>query len=190
MSSPYIVLISGGSRGLGRGLVERYLARSNHVVIAANRNPSDPNSASLSSLPAGTGSRLIVVKLDATVEADAAAAIASLQAQGISHLDLVIANAGQASVFPLVRKVKTADIQAHLDLNVFGVVWLYQAALPLLKKAEKPKWVTIGSTAGSITQQLTVPSAAYGPSKTMVHWLTKKVNVEEEWLTSFVMHPG
>ncbi|OIW26280.1 NAD(P)-binding protein [Coniochaeta ligniaria NRRL 30616] len=190
MSSPYIVLISGGSRGLGKGLVERYLARPNHLVIAANRNPSATASKSLFDLPKGEGSKLVVVKLDDTVEADAAAAVKDLEAQGIDHLDLVIANAGQASVFPLVRDLKHADLQSHIDLNVFGVLWLFQATLELLKKSKTPKWVTMGSSAGSIGGQQPVPNAAYGPSKAAVHWLTKRIHAEEEWLTSFVMHPG
>lgn len=190
MSSPYIVLISGGGRGLGRGFVERYLARPNHLVIAANRNPNDAISKSLFNLPKGEGSKLVVVKLDATVEADAAAAVKELTAQGIDHLDLVIANAGTGFVYPLVRDVKRADIQSHVDLNVYGVLWLYQATLELLKKSENPKWVTMGSTAGSISAQPPVPNAAYGASKAMVHWHTRRIHAEEEWLTSFVLHPG
>lgn len=190
MSSPYIVLISGGSRGLGKGLVERYLARPDHVVIAANRNPSDAASKALFDLPKGKNSRLIVVKLDASAEADAAAAVKDLEAQGVDHLDLVIANAGLALVYPLVRDVRHDELQAHIDLNVFGVLYLFQATLPLLKKAKAPKWVTMGSSASSITNPPPVPSAAYGPSKVMIHWLTKRIHVEEEWLTSFVLHPG
>lgn len=190
MSSPYIVLISGGSRGLGRGLVERYLARPNHLVIAANRNPDAASSKSLFDLPKGEGSKLVVVKVDATVEADAAAAVKELESQGINYLDLVIANAGIGYVYPLVRDVTHADLQNHIDANVFGVLWLFQATLALLKKSEHSKWVTMGSSAGSISGQPPVPNAAYGASKATVHWLTRRVHAEEEWLTSFVMHPG
>lgn len=125
MPRPYIVLISGGSRGLGKGLVERYLARPDHIVIAANRNPSNAASKALFDLPKGENSKLIVVKLDATVEADAAAAIKDLEAQGLDHLDLVIANAGLALVYPLVRQVQRDDLQAHIDLNVLGALYLF-----------------------------------------------------------------
>ena len=148
--SPTVVLISGANRGLGRGLLSLYLRRDNHIVIAANRNPSHPTSTELADLPKGAGSQLIVVKVDASSETDASEAVQSLIAKGIDHIDIVIANAAIADVLPEVKDVKIKDLQAHLVPNVFGVVWLYQATRGLLDKAEKPIWVTIGSLAGSI----------------------------------------
>lgn len=35
-----------------------------------------------------------------------------------------------------------------------------------------------------------VPNAAYAPSKAAAHWLTKRMNMEEDKLTAFVVHPG
>lgn len=37
---------------------------------------------------------------------------------------------------------------------------------------------------------MNMPNAAYGPSKAAVHWLTKRISGEDEWLCAFVMHPG
>ncbi|KAI1495122.1 hypothetical protein F5X96DRAFT_665064 [Biscogniauxia mediterranea] len=98
------VLISGTNRGLGKALLKLYLAKPNHVVIGANRDPSLPASQALASLPTGTGSRLIIVKIDAIVELDAAKATQELAAEGIDHLDLVIANAGIAYFGPFPKK--------------------------------------------------------------------------------------
>jgi norsolorinic acid ketoreductase len=191
MTAPYTVLISGAGRGLGKGFAEYYLSQPNHVVIAANRDPSAAPSQALLSLPKASGSRLIIVKLDALVESDADSAIQSLQTQeGITHLDLVIANACMATVYPAVRAVKRADLQAHIDLNAFGVLHLLQATLPLLEKSKNPKWATIGSSAGSLGAMPPVPNAAYAPSKAMVHWLTRRLHFEEQWLTSMTIHPG
>jgi norsolorinic acid ketoreductase len=154
---------------------------------------------------------LVVVKIDSTVETDALKAVDEIQTQGINRLDLVIANAGMARSYPKVSELKVAELQAHLAPNVFGVVWLYQATLPLLRVSDQPKWVTMGSTAGSLgvslpvcarrnvekmlinlvwQEQPPVPNAAYGPSKAAVHWVTKRINVEEDALTAFVIHPG
>ena len=146
--APTIVLISGANRGLGKGLLQLYLAEPNHIVIAANRDPEHATSKALADLPRGAGSRLIVVKSDASVESDPFEAAKELAAQGIDHLDLVIANAAVAYVFPKVSKLKIADLQAHITPNVFGVVSLYQATLPLLQNSTNPKWVTMGSSAG------------------------------------------
>jgi len=146
--SPTIVLISGANRGLGKGLLELYLARPNHIVIAANRDPTHATSTNLLKVPTGTGSRLIIVKIDATSESDALEAGKQLSAQGIDHLDILIANAGISYIWPKVSELKISDLQAHIVTNVYGVVWLYQATLPLLLKSNNPKWVTIGSAAG------------------------------------------
>lgn len=189
-STPYIVLISGASRGLGKGFVERYLARPNHIVIAANRDPNGSTSKELYDLPKAEGSRLIIVKYDGAIDGGASEIPAVLASQGINHLDLVIANAGIAYVYPSVADLKISDIENHMAINVYGTVRLYQATLPFLKKARSPKFVTIGSGAGSITAQLPLPNAAYGPSKAAVHWLTKRMDGEEDWLTAFVLDPG
>lgn len=148
--APTIVLITGASRGLGRGLAERFLAKPNHVVVAANRDPNGETSRALQDLPKGEGSRLIIVKLDSAVEADTIEAVKTLEAQGIDSLDIVVANAGISEVYPAVSAVNASDLQRHITINVLGVIWLYQAVLPLLRKSPDPKWVTMGSSAGSL----------------------------------------
>jgi norsolorinic acid ketoreductase len=189
-STPYIILISGASRGLGKGLVERYLARPNHVVIAANRDPNSSTSKSLHEISKAEGTRLIIVKYDGAADDGASGIPKDLAAEGIDHLDLVIANAGMAYIHPSVSDLKLSDFQNHIATNVYGTVLLYQATLSLLKKAHDPKWVTMGSSAGSITATPPVPNAVYGPSKAAVHWLTRRIDVEEALLTAFVMDPG
>jgi norsolorinic acid ketoreductase len=85
-----VVLITGGNRGLGQGLVRRYLALPNHTVIAGNRNPAHPTSKALPDLPLADGSKFIVVKIDATVHQDAIDAVKEFEEKhGIEHLDIV-----------------------------------------------------------------------------------------------------
>ena len=76
---------------------------------------------------------------------------------------------------------------------MLSVLVLFQATLPLLKKSVgMPKFVTMGSTAGSIggMEQVPVPNSVYGPSKAMVNWLTRKMHFENEGLVVFPLHPG
>jgi len=146
-----IILISGANRGIGRALLERYLLRPNHVVIAANRDPDHASSKSLASLPKHPESRLVVVKVDAKRETDALDAVKQVeQKEGIDHIDIVIANAGVCYRFGKVSVIKINDIKDHLEPNAYGAVRLYQATLSLLLKSKNPKWVTVGSVAGSI----------------------------------------
>ncbi|KAI1392522.1 NAD(P)-binding protein [Hypoxylon trugodes] len=187
--SPTIVLISGAGRGLGKGLLERFLAKENHIVIAANRDPESPTFKALKELPAGPGSRVIVVKVDASVESDASAAIDELTStHGIDHLDIVIANAGIAYTFPTVSQLKGEDLINHITPNVLGFVWLFQAAIPLLKRSANPKFVTMGSATGWLG--IPVANAAYAPTKTLTHWMTKKISGEEDWLLAMIADPG
>lgn len=119
-------------------------------LLLQNRDPEHASSKDLINLPKHSESRLIIVKIDAKSETDAVNAIKYLQQQGLDHLDIVVANAGVAYRFGKVSEMNITDIRGHIEPNVYGVVRLYQAALPLLLKSKKPKWVTMGSVAGSI----------------------------------------
>ncbi|KAF7950195.1 hypothetical protein EAE96_007486 [Botrytis aclada] len=189
--SPSIVLITGANRGLGKGLLERYLALPNHIVIPANRDPFNESSEKLADLPKGSGSSLIVVKIDASIKQDAFAAVQELQDQHkIQHLDIVIANAGVSYIWPTVADLKISDLKAHIEPNVYGCISIYQATRALLQKSKNPIFTPMGSTAGAITLQPPIRNAAYGTSKAAVNWLTVRINAEDDWLNAFVMVPG
>ena len=149
--APTLVLITGANRGLGKGLLELYLAKPNHTIIAANRDPNHATSKALLDLPKASGTSLLLIKIDATSPTDPGDAVKQLASHGIHHLDIIIANAGIAYVYPKVSEVKVEDIQKHSVINIYGLIWLYQATLPLLKKSKSPIWVSMGSSAGFIT---------------------------------------
>ncbi len=211
--APTIVLVSGANRGLGKGFVQRYLETPSHTVIAANRNPEHPSSEELANLPKASGSSLIVVKVDASSDTDALDAARELQKQGIDHLDVVIANAAIAEGFPRVEDTSAEGLLRHVNINTCGVLRLYQATIPLLRRAASPKFATISSLGGSIEVSrqikqefiyyccflakigisqdlLPFPNGMYGPTKAAVNWLTKKINAEEENLAAFALSPG
>ena len=164
--SPTIVLVTGANRGIGKGLLQRYLAKPNYTVIGTVRDPNHESSKALADLPKAKGSSLIVVKLDVTNKADALAAVEQLEAQGIDHLDIVIANAGVCYAWPKVSEVKVEELEGHYVPNVHGLIFTYQATLPLLKKSKNGKWITIGSCSA----WLTVFSVAQSPF--ILHELT------------------
>lgn len=149
--APTIVLITGANRGIGKGILELYLQKPNHTIIAANRDPNHPTSKALNDLPKAEGTSLHVVKIDATSSTDPADAVKELAIKGIDHIDILIANAGIALGWPTVEEVQVDYIQKHVDVNIYGFIRLYQAFLPVLKKAKDPKWVTIGSSAAFLT---------------------------------------
>ncbi|KAI0518526.1 hypothetical protein F5B22DRAFT_654007 [Xylaria bambusicola] len=186
------VLITGASRGLGRALVERFLAFPNHTVIALNRDPEGATSKALFALPRGSNTTLIVTKYDAADGQSPFDAVKELQDKhGITHLDIVVANAGIVKIFPYARDVKREDILEHIQVNVLGVVSIFQATRELLKKsAREPIFAPMGSGAGALGRQPDIPSSAYGASKSMVYWYGIRINAEEEWLNTFVFDPA
>ncbi|KAJ5288907.1 hypothetical protein N7478_001937 [Penicillium angulare] len=201
--SSNIVLITGANRGIGKGVLELYLKKPNHTVIAANRDPNHPTSISLTDLPKAEGTTLEVVKFDALSPTDAGAAVKELATRGITHIDILIANAGIALSWPKVAEVKVEHIQKHIDVNIFGFVHLYQALRSVLEEAAAPKWVTIGSGSAFLTllaliattkakawNFIPMQNAAYAPTKVVQHWYTKAISVEDSWLNAFSIDPG
>ncbi|KAL4790369.1 hypothetical protein BDV19DRAFT_402074 [Aspergillus venezuelensis] len=188
-----VYLITGASRGIGRGLVEVFLARPNTTIIAAVRDPKSASSKSLETLPAGSNSRVIIVKIDAKSQTDPATAVKTLASEhGINHLDIVIANAGISDDFSTVHSVPVDAVKEHVDVNAYGPLYLYQAVYPLLKKSDKPIFTAVGSPMGSIggMDMRPFPSGAYGPSKAMLHWIVRKVHFENQEFVAFVVDPG
>jgi NAD(P)-dependent dehydrogenase (short-subunit alcohol dehydrogenase family) len=172
------------------------------------RNPVPSTAQAFAELTTGEGSSVIVVKYDASVEQSAFDAVQEATVQGVSHLDIVVANAGIAKLYPLVKDVKRADIVEHIEVNVLSTVSLYQATRELLgKSAGKPVYAIMGSGAGALgyvslslahkirkltlsRHQPPVPNAAYGASKSIVNWYGVRINAEDEWLNAFVLDPG
>ncbi|KAJ6102954.1 hypothetical protein N7486_005381 [Penicillium sp. IBT 16267x] len=194
--APTIVLVTGANRGIGKGILEVYLQKPNHIVIATTRDPGHPTSQALTDLRKADGTELYVVKIDATSATDPTDAVKELASKGISHIDTLIANAGICALWPRVSEVKVKDIQNHVDVNIYGFVYLYQAFRALLKESKEPKWVTIGSSSGCLTVRkfdsnfIPMRNAAYAPTKVVQHWYTKAISVEDEWLNAFPIDPG
>ncbi|KAK3290219.1 uncharacterized protein B0H64DRAFT_60796 [Chaetomium fimeti] len=189
--APTTILVTGGNRGLGLGLVKKLVALPNHTVIVANRDPRHPTSQALTELPRGDGSKLILAKYDASVEGAAFDAVKQIQGEGITHIDVVVANAAIAKLYPLVKEAKRSDLLEHYHVNVLGPVELYQATRDLLEKSPgKPMFTILGSAAGALGRQPLVPNAVYGPSKAAVTWYGVRLNAEDEWLNTFVIDPG
>ncbi|KAL8923937.1 MAG: hypothetical protein Q9208_004374, partial [Pyrenodesmia sp. 3 TL-2023] len=177
---------------IGAGLFEVYLSRPNTIVIAGVRDPSHPTSQKLSSISKDPSSKIIIVKIDNKSETDPAAAVESIQSQGIDRLDLVIANAGLCNDWSPVATVDPEVFKEHVVVNGFAPLFLFQALLPLLQNSEGAKFVGIGSPMGSIggMDQRPYPMTAYGSSKAIMHWLVRKVHFEHPEIVSLVVDPG
>ncbi|MDO8210638.1 oxidoreductase [Conexibacter sp. CPCC 206217] len=136
--------ITGSSRGLGRALAEAALGRGDRVAATA-RTPS-----ALDALVARYGADAVAaIPLDVTDPAQAANAVqAALDAFG--RIDVVVNNAGYANV-AAIEEFSEQDFHAQVDTNLWGVVNVTRAALPVLRAQRSGHVIQISSVGGRTT---------------------------------------
>ncbi|WP_371537991.1 SDR family NAD(P)-dependent oxidoreductase [Streptomyces sp. NBC_01023] len=161
-------LITGANKGLGHETARRLLA-AGHTVYVGARN-TDRGAAAASEL----GARF--VHLDVTDDASVAAAAAAIEADG--GLDVLVNNAGievRSTEGAIVGAAElTADVMREVfETNVFGLVRVTHAFLPLLDRSASPVVVNVSSGTASLAQAgKGYPGVAYPASKTAVNMLT------------------
>lgn len=115
------------------------------------------------------------VALDVTDDASVAAAAATVE-QTAGRLDVLVNNAGiGGGTENGAQDPTTLDLdvlRTVLDTNVFGVVRVTNAMLPLLRRSDTPRIVNMSSNMGSLTLQTGPQMAAYAPSKSMLNSVT------------------
>jgi NAD(P)-dependent dehydrogenase (short-subunit alcohol dehydrogenase family) len=134
--------ITGSSRGLGRDLTEAVLA-AGHRVVATARRPEQ-----LDDLVTRYGENIHPLRLDVT-DADAAERAIAETVKGFGRLDVVVNNAGYADL-AAVEDVTLDDFRAQIDTNLYGVVYLTKAALPVLREQGSGHIIQIASVGGRI----------------------------------------
>jgi NAD(P)-dependent dehydrogenase (short-subunit alcohol dehydrogenase family) len=164
-------LITGANKGLGYETAKRLLA-AGHDVWAAARDPERGAIAA-----AELGARF--VQLDVTDDASVAAAAALVEREG--GLDVLVNNAGIGGGFKPVPETTADDLRRVYETNLFGVVRVTQAFLPLLARSARPVIVNVSSGMGSIavtTDPDRIESRfvglAYPSSKTALNMLTSQ----------------
>jgi norsolorinic acid ketoreductase len=154
---PFACLITGANRGIGFALAAQYLLRDNTVVVAAVRDLKSATSLSLQELPRGTGSSVVLIPYDSASEQTIGTGINLLRDEkGVTHLDVVIANAGiTQSKRCQMLDVDVAELNRLAQTNSFGPLFLFRQTLPLMRQsklATGAKFINIGSATGSSTK--------------------------------------
>ncbi|WP_372499894.1 SDR family NAD(P)-dependent oxidoreductase [Williamsia maris] len=149
-----VFLVTGASRGLGRSITSAAL-ESGHSVVAGVRSI-----AHLDDLAAAHGDRLRVVALDVTDAAAARAAVATA-VDSFGGLDVVVNNAGYANIAS-IEEVDAGDFREQVATNLFGVVNVTRAALPVLRRQRSGHVIQISSVGGRLA---TPGLGAYQTSK-------------------------
>jgi len=145
-------LITGSSRGLGRALADAVLA-AGHKLVATARNP-----AQLADLIERYGDQVRTVALDVTNEQAAVDAVA-VATKAFGRLDVLVNNAGYGDVSP-IEDTSLDEFRAQIETNLFGVINVTKAALPLMREQRAGHILQFSSVGGRIGPVGRAPYAA------------------------------
>ncbi|HEY1479590.1 MAG TPA: SDR family oxidoreductase [Gaiellales bacterium] len=132
--------ITGASKGFGREWTEAALERGDRVAATARQLDS------LDPLVAEHGDAILPIRLDVT-DRDADFAAVKQAAEHFGRLDVVVNNAGYGQ-FGMIEELSEAGIRDQLETNVFGALWITQAALPIMRAQGSGHIVQVSSIGG------------------------------------------
>ena len=132
--------ITGASKGFGYVWTEAALKRGDSVAAVAR------NIGSLDALAATYGEKLLPLRLDVGDKAAVDAAVAQADAR-FGQLDVVVNNAGYG-LFGAIEEVSETEARAQIDTNLFGALWVTQAALPVMRAQASGHIIQISSIGG------------------------------------------
>jgi NAD(P)-dependent dehydrogenase (short-subunit alcohol dehydrogenase family) len=145
-------LITGCSRGLGRALAEAVLA-AGHWLVATARNP-----AQLADLVERHGDRVRTLALDVT-DPHAAVDAVSTAVEAFGRLDVLVNNAGYGNIGP-IEDTSLEDFRDQIETNLFGVINLTKAAIPVLRGQGSGHIIQLSSVGGRVGAMGRAPYSA------------------------------
>lgn len=172
MSDTKTALVTGANKGIGFAIAQGLGSIGFRVAVGA-RDKARRETAVEQLQSAGVDA--FEVPLDVASDESVSAAAETIEAEA-GRLDALVNNAGIAGeTGGGAQDPTTLDldvVRTVLETNVFGVVRVTNAMLPLLQRAESPRIVNMSSDMGSLTLQTGPQMAAYAPSKTMLNSIT------------------
>ena len=163
----YLVLVTGGSRGIGRGIAEAFLASGAAVIVCGRNAPDVP--------PAGGGRTAQFLACDVR-DADAVGRLFGQIESDHGRLDVLVNNAGGS---PSVDAASASPrlTEKIIQLNLTGPLHCAQAANRIMQKQESGgSIINIASVAGGVRPAPT--AAAYGAAKAGLLSATESLAIE------------
>src|ERR1039457_5473101 len=132
--------ITDTSKGFGRVWAEAALARGDRVAASAREVKT------LAPLVKRYGDQVAAITLDVTDKAAVDAAIIEAHRR-FGRLDVVVNNAGYG-LFGTIEEISEAEARAQLETNLFGALWVTQAALPIMRAQGSGHIIQVSSIGG------------------------------------------
>lgn len=165
-----VAVITGGARGIGRGIATVLRAEGADIVVA----DIDHAAAELTAADLGAGSHAVAIRADVSRQQDAKD-MAALAVERWGRIDILAANAGIYPHIPL-SEIGIADWDRIMAINVRGALLAIQACLPVMTKQAYGRIVLTSSITGSVVGQ---PGYAhYGATKAAMLGLMRSAALE------------
>ena len=151
-----VALVTGANKGIGLQIAKD-LAMHGFTTLIGSRNLEQGETAAK-----GVGADARALKLDVTNQASITAAAENIRKE-LGRLDVLVNNAGVSHAGEPGRSLEEIakagrlsvasldEVRAVFETNVFGVIAVTQAMLPLLREAPAGRIVNVSSTSGSLT---------------------------------------
>ena len=159
--SQQVVVVAGGSYGLGRAIVRAVADRGAEVVIGGrNREALD---AAVGEVEAA-GSEAIAIEMDVTRRDDVQQLVEQAVAR-FGRIDTYIANA-MVTVYAEAHRLEDDELHRVFDVNFFGGVYGYWASLPYLRdsRAWSSKRPCAPGSPGKVSKRLSGESCGFSSS--------------------------
>ncbi|HEY2552081.1 MAG TPA: 3-oxoacyl-ACP reductase FabG [Streptosporangiaceae bacterium] len=144
------VLVTGGSKGIGKGIAAGFAAEGGRVVISGRDQEAGERAArELTDTARAAGGEVAFVAGD-VADQESCQAVAAAAQQRHGGLDVVCCNAG---IFPLARldDMTARQLDEMLAINLKGTFFTIQAALPALRRSAHGRIIVISSITGPVT---------------------------------------
>lgn len=180
------VLVTGGSRGLGRGIAE-HLARLGAAVAVNYRSDADAAAEVVRGIREQGGR---AAAYQAAIEnVDAVTAMVAAAQDELGGITALVSNAGAASKGSTVAQTQADDLQAQLDVHALGPIRLLQTLLAGFRAADRSDLVMISS---STVRSTPAHAASYTMAKAAMETCVLTLAQEERahGLRANIVAPG
>jgi NAD(P)-dependent dehydrogenase (short-subunit alcohol dehydrogenase family) len=143
-----VALVTGANKGLGREIARRLAAEGLVVYLGARQKERGQAAADELNLAGGD---VRFLQLDVTSEAEINAAVARLEAE-TNRLDVLVNNAGiLLELDSLATEAGGEQVRATFAVNLFGVIDVTRAFVPLLRRSAPARVVNMSTPLGSLS---------------------------------------
>jgi NAD(P)-dependent dehydrogenase (short-subunit alcohol dehydrogenase family) len=162
------VLVTGGTRGVGRGITEAFLAAGADVAVCGRTEPA------VEELPTAGGRRAVFLSADVR-DADQAASLVMATSERLGGLDVLVNNAGGSPAVP-AAEASPRFVSQVVALNLLAPMYCAQTANAVMQNAEGGGAII---NIGSVSALRPSPgTAAYGAAKAGLVNVTRTLAVE------------